>query len=135
MVVFLAWASAAQAQTTLRATVYASGFSSPLTFVQDPADPTLQYVVEQVGRIRVIHNGGVVSTNFLDLSGVISSGGERGLLGLAFAPDYATSGRFNVNFTDTSGDTVVARFIRSSIPTVADPSSRFDLQLEGTRRF
>ena len=61
--------------------------------------------------------------------------GERGLLGLAFAPDYASSGRFYVNFTNSSGDTVVARFIRSSTPTLADPSSRFDLQLEGTRRF
>ena len=65
----------------------------------------------------------------------ISCCGERGLLGLAFAPDYASSGRFYVNFTDTSGNTVVARFTRSSNPTVANPSSRFDLRLEPTRRF
>ena len=130
MALFLAWASDVQAQATLRATVYASGFSSPIAFVQNPADPTLQYVVEQGGHIRVIHNGAVVSTDFLDLSGVISSGGERGLLGLAFAPDYATSRRFYVNFTNTAGDTVVARF-RSPDPLVADASSRFDLRWGG----
>ena len=127
--------AARPAHAQLQGQVYASGFQSPVAFVQDPTDRTVQFVVQQGGRIRVAQNGAALGTDFLNLSGSVSSGGERGLLGLAFAPDYATSGRFYVNFTNTSGDTVVARFIRSAIPTVADPSSRFDLQLEGTRRF
>ncbi len=118
---------AAEAQQ-LRSVVYATGFSQPVGFVQDPSNAAIQYVVEQAGRIRMINNGEVQSAAFLNLTGVVLSGGERGLLGLAFAPDYATSGRFYVNFTrQPDGHTVVARFRRSSNATVADPSSRFDL--------
>jgi glucose/arabinose dehydrogenase len=113
------------AQTPLRPRIFASGFTNPLAFVQDPTDRTTQFVVEQEGRIRVVQNGVPVDADFLDLRGAITSGGERGLLGLAFAPDG--SGRFFVNFTDRSGNTVVARFRRSSNPLVADPASRFDL--------
>src|SRR3954469_22727605 len=66
---------------------------------------------------------------FLNLAGSISSGGERGLLGMALSPDYAASGRFYVNFTDPAGNTVIARFLRSAgNPAVADAASRFDLQ-------
>ena len=70
----------------------------------------------QGGRIRVVQNGTVLATDFLDLINAISSGGEQGLLGMAFAPDYATSGHFYVNFTDARGNTVVARFRRSANP-------------------
>jgi glucose/arabinose dehydrogenase len=120
-------ASSASAQ--LRAPVYASGFTSPVAFVQDPGDRTVQYVVEQGGRVRVIKNGSVESAPLLDLSSRVVAGGEQGLLGLAFPRDYATSGRFYVNFTRApDGHTVVARFRRSAAnPLVADPASRFDL--------
>jgi glucose/arabinose dehydrogenase len=118
------------AQGRVRAQVYASGFSSPVAFVQDPLDRSVQFVVEQVGRIRVVRSGTVLTTDFLDLRGAVLAGGERGLLGLAFAPD-AASGRFFVNFTDRSGDTVVARFRRSADPLVANPTSRFDLRFAG----
>jgi glucose/arabinose dehydrogenase len=118
--------SAASAQ--MRAPLFASGFNAPVAFVQDPSDAAIQYVVEQGGRIRVVRNGVVESTPFLDVSGSILSGGERGLLGLAFPPNYGSTGRFYVNFTRApDGHTVVARFRRSSNPLVADPSSRFDL--------
>jgi hypothetical protein len=117
------------AQTSLRSRVYASGLNSPVAFVQDPTNTAVQFVVEQGGRIRVIQSGIILGTDFLDLRGAISSGGERGLLGLAFAPDYASSGRFYVNFTDPAGNTVVARFRRAtSTPPAADPASRFDLR-------
>jgi glucose/arabinose dehydrogenase len=109
---------------------YASGFSAPIAFVQDPTDRDVQFVVEQGGRIRTVRNGIVQPADFLNLSSVISSGGERGLLGLAFAPNTA-SGRFFVNFTDPAGNTVVARFRRSVNPLVADASSRFDLRWGG----
>jgi glucose/arabinose dehydrogenase len=112
----------------MRAPLFASGFNAPVAFVQDPSDAAIQYVVEQGGRIRVVRNGVVESTPFLDVSGSILSGGERGLLGLAFPPNYGSTGRFYVNFTRApDGHTVVARFRRSSNPLVADPSSRFDL--------
>jgi glucose/arabinose dehydrogenase len=75
--------------------------------------------------------GQVQPTDFLDLRAAIAFGGERGLLGLAFAPDYATSGRFFVNFTNPAGHTVIARFRRSADPLVADAGSRVDLQFGG----
>jgi glucose/arabinose dehydrogenase len=118
----------AELRAQLRSVVVASGLTAPLAFVQDPSDPTVQFIVEQGGRIRVLRNGTLVTSSFLDISASITSGGERGLLGLAFPVDYAASGRFYVNFTDLNGDTVVARFRRSAgNPLVADAASRFDL--------
>jgi glucose/arabinose dehydrogenase len=135
IVALVMWAVPAHAQTELRAQVHASGFALPVAFVQDPTYPTVQYVVEQRGRIRVVWNGTVISPDFLDLTGVISFGGERGLLGMAFAPD-STGGRFFVNFTDVFGNTVVARFRRSEgNPLVANPGSRFDLRWGGGPAF
>ena len=126
----------ARAQGSLKSRVHASGLTSPVAFVQDPTNTAVQFVIEQGGRIRVLQNGGVQPTDFLDLRGVISSGGERGLLGLALAPDYATSGRFFVNFTNPAGHTVVARYVRStSTPFVADPASRFDLRWPSGLRY
>jgi len=120
----------AQSQTGLRSLVYASGFTAPLAMVQDPTNASIQFVVEQGGRIRVVQGGAVLPADFLDLRGAISTGGERGLLGMAVAPDYASSGRFFVNFTNGSGHTVIARFRRSPNPLVADPA-RFDLRIGG----
>ena len=119
------------AQPRLRSRVYASGFSAPVAFVQDPLDRSVQFVLEQSGRIRVVRSGTVLPTDLLDLRNVVLSGGERGLLGLACASD----GRLFVNFTDRSGNTVVARFRRSSDPLVANASSRFDLRWGGTTAF
>src|SRR6185369_3505128 len=85
-------------------------------------DPSRLFVVEQPGRIRIIKDGTLAATPFLDISDAISSGGERGLLGLAFHPSYTTNGRFFVNFTNPDGDTVIAEFRRSAAnPDVADP--------------
>jgi glucose/arabinose dehydrogenase len=122
------------AQSQLRVRVHASGFTNPVAFVQDPTDSAVQFVVEQAGRVAVVRNGAVLAAEFLDLRGVVASGGERGLLGLAFAPDYATSRRFYVNFTNTVGHTVVACFRRSTDPVVADAGSRFDLKWGATAR-
>jgi glucose/arabinose dehydrogenase len=113
------------AQAGLRAQVYATGFVTPVAFVQDPADSATQFVVEQGGRIRTVRAGVVQGTDFINLAASVSSGGERGLLGMAFAPD----GRVFVNFTNTAGHTVIARFRRSPDPFVLDAASRFDLRL------
>ena len=115
----------------LRARVHASGFTLPIAFVQDPGDRAVQFVAQQNGHVRVIRSGAVLPADFIDLSAAIVSGGEQGLLGLAFPPGAPTSGRFFVNFTNRSGDTVIARLRRTSDPVVADPASRFDLRWGG----
>jgi len=122
---------AADLHAQLRSRVQVSGFTTPVAFVQDPADRTVQFVVQQNGRIRAVRGAAVLSPDFLDVSSAIVSGGEQGLLGLAFPPDAAASGRFFVDFTNRSGDTVVARFHRSGNALVADPASRFDLRWGG----
>ena len=130
-----AW-GVSDARAQLRGETYVSGLSAPVEFVQDPSDPTVQFVVQQGGLIRAIKNGVLQSTPFLDLTSSISSGGERGLLGMAAAPDYASSGRFYVNFTNPAGHTVVARFMRSAgDPLLADPGSRFDLRWSTGQRW
>jgi glucose/arabinose dehydrogenase len=121
------------AAAQIRLEVFASGFQAPVGFVQDTTTPSVFFVVEQAGRIRTVRGRATEPTDFLDIRPAVGSGGERGLLGLAFAPDYASSGRFFVNFTDRNGDTVIARFRRSSNPLVADAGSRFDLRW-GTAR-
>lgn len=111
----------------LRLEPVASGFNRPL-FVTHAGDGSGRlFVVEQGGLIRIVRNGSVLPTPFLDVSALLSQGSERGLLGLAFAPDYAQSGRFYINYTDTSGGTVVARLAVGSNPDVADPASRVTL--------
>ncbi len=122
------------AQAQLRTQVVATGFSQPVAFVVDPVDPSTFYVVEQRGTIRTVRNGTVSSTLFLDIRSQISSGGERGLLGLAFAPDAATSRRFYVTLTNPAGHFVVARFTRTSQGAV-DLNSRFDLVWPDGRAF
>ena len=75
------------AQLPLSARVHLSGLSAPVAFVQDPLDRAVQFVVEQGGRIRAVRNGALLPADFLDLRSAVRSGGEQGLLGLAFAPD------------------------------------------------
>ena len=130
------WLGASPAFAQISSVLVVSGLSSPVAVVQDPTQANVVFVVEQVGRIRVVHNGTLDPTPFLDLTTVVLSGGERGLLGLALAPDYATSGRFFVNFTNGSGHTVVARFNRSTTnPLLADASTRLDLLWSTGDRF
>ncbi|MCS7056332.1 MAG: PQQ-dependent sugar dehydrogenase [Thermoflexales bacterium] len=99
----------------------ASGFNSPV-FVTHAGDSRL-FVVEQRGVIKIIKNGSVLGTPFLNLTALVLCCGEDGLLGLAFEPDYPTTGRFYVYYTNKSGDQVIARYRVSSDPDVADPSS------------
>jgi glucose/arabinose dehydrogenase len=88
----------------------ATGLESPIAIVS-PGDGTDRlFIVEQGGTIRIIERGALVARPFLDLGSIITSGGERGLLGLAFHPQYRCTGRFFVNYTDDEGDTVVAEY-------------------------
>jgi glucose/arabinose dehydrogenase len=128
VIAFLTGASPALAQ--LSSALVVSGLSSPVAVVQDPTQRNVQFIVEQAGHIRIVRDGHLESLDFLDLTSLVLSGGERGLLGLAFAPDYATSRRFFVNYTRRpDGHTVVSRYRRAaSNPLRADPASRFDVR-------
>jgi hypothetical protein len=129
LVVLASAAMAAPAAAQITATLVAGGLSAPVAFVQDPSDPTVQVIVEKTGLVKWRKDGVVAATPFLDLSGagVLSTAGEQGLLGLAFAPDYGTSGRVYVSFTDVNGSSVVARFLRSTgNPSTLDATTRFD---------
>src|SRR5258707_2475630 len=86
-----------------------SGLSSPDYVTSAPGDPTTLYVVEQPGTIKIVRNGAVAGT-FLDIRSRIKSGGEQGLLSVAFHPQYATNHRFYVDYTDTRGATRVVEF-------------------------
>ncbi|AXG73820.1 T9SS C-terminal target domain-containing protein [Flavobacterium arcticum] len=103
--------------------LFASGFNSP-TEIVNAGDDRL-FVVEQGGLIKVLNADGTTNvTPFLNVSSILGLGSERGLLGLAFHPDYATNGFFYVNYTNTSGDTVIARYaVSESDENIADTGS------------
>jgi glucose/arabinose dehydrogenase len=86
------------------------GLAQPVRVTAPPRDGRL-FVVELGGVIRVFDRGGGDRGVFLDITPQVGTGGERGLLGLAFDPDYNRTGRFYINFTDTAGDTRIARFL------------------------
>lgn len=136
LVVALLLAQPPNANGELRLELVARGFTSALAFVEDPIVPGAFLVVTQDGLVHAIADGATRETPFLDLRDAIARGGERGLLGLALAPDAAVSGRVYVNFTNRAGDTVIARFERrTDDPLVADPDTRFDLQWPDGERF
>ena len=131
LVLLLSSPSIALAQ--LRTQIVATGLVNPVALVADPGDPSTFYVVEQRGTIRILRQNVVLPEMFLDIRSAISSGGERGLLGLAFPPDAIDSRRFFVNFTDPNGHTVVARYTRDAQGAVI-AGSRFDLLWPDGRR-
>ncbi len=88
----------------------ARGLDAPTGVEFRPGDPGRLYVTEQSGRIRIVDRGRVAPRPFLDLRPQVLAGGERGLLGLAFAPDHARSGLLYVHYTNRRGDTRVVRF-------------------------
>jgi glucose/arabinose dehydrogenase len=102
--------------------VVATGLDFPVYLTTPPGDSRL-FVLEKSGAIRLVKDGTLVETPFLDLRGRVSLGNEQGLLGLAFPPDYASSGRFIVHYTDPAGDTRVSAFQVSANPDLADPAS------------
>ena len=92
-------------------------FDQPVYVAAPRGDTSRLFVVEKTGRIRIVKDGAVVARPFLDLSGVVASQGERGLLSVAFDPRYASNRRFYVDYTNTAGDTRVVRYTAS----VQDP--------------
>jgi glucose/arabinose dehydrogenase len=84
--------------------------SAPVHVAAPRSEPGRLYVVEQDGRIRVLVNGRLRATPFLDIRNLVASGGERGLLSVAFHPGYARNRRFYVNYTDVNGHTRVVEY-------------------------
>ena len=98
-------------------------FDQPVYVTAPPKDERRIMVVEQPGVIRVVRGGRTLSRPFLDIHSKVRAGGEQGLLGLAFAPDYAASGRFYVYYTDLQSRQVVAEYRGSADADVADAGS------------
>lgn len=115
--------AAAPAFAAVEPVLVASGLSAPLRVTAPAGDFQRLFVVEQGGKVRVVKDGVLLGSSFLDLSGRISSGGERGLLGLAFHPEYRRNGRFFVSYTDPLGNSVVSEFTVSSNSDFANAGS------------
>ena len=104
-------------------TPYVSGLENPIHLTHAGDGSGRVFVVEQRGRIRIVREGLLEAQPFLDIRERVSCCGERGLLSVAFPPDYPGKGHFYVNYTDVSGTTVVARFSITADPDVADAAS------------
>src|SRR5262249_51672303 len=110
VLVAVALVGPAQAAAPTGPVVVARGLDSPVHLAAPPNEPGKLYVVEQKGVIRVIAGGKLQAEPFLDIQSIVSSGGERGLLSVAFHPRYAQNHLFYVDYTDTNGDTRVAEY-------------------------
>ena len=119
--------SHAQPPADLQITTVAGGFNQAVAVRHAGDGSGRLFVVEQAGRIRIVDDGTVLATPFLDITGLVESGGETGLLGLAFHPSYETNGYFYVNYTRLAPDlqTVIVRYTVSADPNVADTASAF----------
>jgi glucose/arabinose dehydrogenase len=121
LLLFICIANLSLAQTVAVQT-FATGLTNAVALVHPPADSRL-FVVQKTGAIRIVNpNGTVNATPFLTVTG-LSSGSEQGLLGLAFHPNYATNGLFFINYTNTAGDTVIARYSVSANPDIANTTA------------
>lgn len=114
--------------TEIELVEFVNGYNSPVG-IYNAGDDRLFILEQSQADIEIVDLNGTYIGKFLDLSGIVLTGGERGLLGLAFHPNYATNGKFYVNYTNstgnpvTNGQTVIAEYTVSSDPNVADTNS------------
>ena len=102
----------------------AGGLSSPLLVTNAGDGSGRLFVVEKTGKVRVIKNGSLLTTPFIDLSRSVSNGGEQGVLGLAFHPSYKTNGKLYLSYTDLNGTSIIREYrVSASNPDRADGSS------------
>jgi glucose/arabinose dehydrogenase len=109
--------------TDIRAELVGEGFKQPVHLTTPPNVLDRVYVVEQAGVIRILQNGKTLSKPFLDIQDRVRSGGERGLLSLAFHPSYAENRRFFVYYTEQTGDLIISEFTDGGDRDHADPST------------
>ncbi len=108
----------------IRLVAVARGLERPVHVAAAPGEPDRLYVVEQAGRIRIVEGGRVEAKPFLDVTSEVVSGGEQGLLSLAFHPDYRENGLLYVDYTDLNGDTRVVEYRALDDRTAVDPATR-----------
>jgi glucose/arabinose dehydrogenase len=114
---------AAGAPLAIRLQEVASGLDAPIFLTAPPGDSRL-FILERPGRIRVLQNGNLLGTPFLDIRPLTTTSGERGLLSLAFHPQYASNGYFFIYYTNLAGDIVIERRqVSAGNANVADPLS------------
>lgn len=114
---------AAGAPLAIRLQEVASGLDAPIFLTAPPGDSRL-FILERPGRIRVLQNGNLLATPFLDIRPLTTTSGERGLLSLAFHPQYASNGYFFIYYTNLAGDIVIERRqVSAGNANVADPLS------------
>ena len=99
---------------TVRLKLITGALTQPLGATSPPGDTHRLFVVEKIGLVRLIRNGKLLATPFLNIRGRVSGGSEQGLLSLAFDPHYATNRRFYVDYTNASGDIRVVRYVTSA---------------------
>jgi cysteine-rich repeat protein len=116
--------------TALDSVLVQGGLTRPLFVTAPPLDTNRIFIVEQDGFVRIVKNGSLLATPFIDVSGANSCCGEQGLLGLAFAPDYETSGVFYLSYTNNSGDSELRRYTVSGNPDVANPTGTLVLTVD-----
>jgi len=123
LLLILAFTSSISFSQTISIQSFATGFSGALEITH--ANDSRLFVVQKGGLIRILNTNGTINpTPFLNLTSLISTGSERGLLGLAFHPDYTTNGYFFVNYTNTAGNTVIARYtVSDANPDVANAAA------------
>ncbi|MCC6736461.1 MAG: PQQ-dependent sugar dehydrogenase [Bauldia sp.] len=126
-------ACAQQPPGQLGVDLVAEGLESPILVVAPPGDPRL-FIVDQAGQVWIVADGAMAPEPFLDIGAEVTFGGEQGLLGLAFHPDYASNGRFFIDHTDRAGNTRVAEYRVSADPNRADPASGVTLMSLEDRR-
>ncbi|MSR75649.1 MAG: cadherin [Planctomycetes bacterium] len=104
--------------------LFVSGLIRPVYVCSPPGDTTRVFIIEQLNqRIRLVKNGVLLATAYLTIPTASISGNERGVLGMAFHPNYASNGYLYVNFTDTAGNTQIMRYQRSAAnPDLAAPT-------------
>ncbi|HEV7239907.1 MAG TPA: PQQ-dependent sugar dehydrogenase [Thermoanaerobaculia bacterium] len=105
----------------------ASGLDSPVSITH--AGDSRLFITQQRGQVVIWDGTRILPTPFLDIRSIISNGGERGLLSIAFHPQYAENGFFFVNYTNLGGHTIIARYRVSADPNRADPTSAVQLLL------
>ena len=114
---------AAQEGYKIRLEPVINGLANPVAITHAGDGSGRLFITEQGGRILIYDGSGVLPVPFLDVSALLLTSGERGLLSVAFHPNYASNGYFYVNYTNTGGHTVIARYTVSNDPNLADPAS------------
>ena len=120
------------AQPTLQFVLAHTGFNDPVDISNAGDGSNRLFIVEKAGVVKIIEDGNVLATPFLDISSIVNStASERGMLGIAFHPDYESNGYFYVNYTNLSGTTTISRFdVSSGDPNIAvDTSEKIMIEI------